>query len=934
MARIPDEEITRIKRETDLAALVRSRGIELRKHGSKDLVGRCPFHEDNDSPNFIVTPCKGLFHCMACGAAGNPIQFVEKFDGVSFRHAFELLADGKAAFENTKAQRTKKATVPKLPCPLDLEADDGTLLDQVAEYYHERLQQSKSALEYLASRGLDDETLIRRFRIGVADRTLGLRLPHANRADGKAIRARLQELGVFRKESGHEHFNGSIVFPVVNGTGHVREIYGRKITKGLRKGTPNHLYLPGPHHGIVNPDALKERELILCESILDALTFIKNGMENTTCIYGTQGFTDELFEAIKAANLDAVRLAYDADDAGERAAKRDSERLQKIGVEVYRIRFPFGMDANGFALAEGKAALQKLVRNAEWLGAGAAPNVDAPGVDAPAPPSSLLAAEVSCSEAPEKRAKEKSPVAPAVVELVRSGESHTLTLGDLSRERGGRVYQVRGLDRNHTLEVMKMTLRLMEPGGLFHLDQVDLCKDQDRRRFCERAAQECRLEADLIRRDLGKLLLACEQAQETRLSAPEADEETVVDLEPEAAAEAMALLKSPNLIEAIGEAFDAAGIAGETTNKLAAYLAGTSRLLRKPLAVIIQSTSAAGKTTLMEAVLSFFPGEDQIKYSAMTGQSLYYLGEKNLKHKILAIVEEEGAEKASYALKLLQSEGELTIASTGKDATTGRMKTEEYHVEGPVAIILTTTSIDIDEELMNRCLVLTVDESREQTERIHQLQREARTVAGIVAQEKRRAILDTLTNAQRLLKPKLIANDFAPLLTFTSDRTRTRRDHEKYLTLIDTIALLHQHQREPIRKTVAGQLVEMIPVTVEDIEAANRIAPEVLGRSLDELPPQTRQLLETIKRYVAEECEKRKVDQDHLLFSRRELREHTGWTQTQIRRHLDQLADLEYVAIRHGRNGLALQYELLIEATAEADGFAVGLLDPKKLRKN
>ena len=106
MARIPDEEITRIKRETDLAALVRSRGIAHRKPGSKDLVGRCPFHEDNDSPNFIVTPSKGLFHCMACGAAGNPIQFVERFDGVSFRHAFELLADGKAAFENTKAQRT------------------------------------------------------------------------------------------------------------------------------------------------------------------------------------------------------------------------------------------------------------------------------------------------------------------------------------------------------------------------------------------------------------------------------------------------------------------------------------------------------------------------------------------------------------------------------------------------------------------------------------------------------------------------------------------------------------------------------------------------------------------------------------------------------------------------------------------------------------
>ena len=232
MARIPDEEITRIKKETDLAALIRSRGIELRKHGSKDLIGLCPFH-DNTEPSMIVTPAKGLFHCMSCGAAGNAIQFVEKFDGVSFRHAFELLADGKAAFENTKAQRTKKATVPKLACPLDAEADDGALLDQVADYYHERLTQSKSALDYLASRGLDDEELVRRFRIGVADRTLGLRLPEKNRKEGAALRSRLQELGVYR-ESGHEHFNGSLVFPIVNGNDHVAEIYGRKITKGLR----------------------------------------------------------------------------------------------------------------------------------------------------------------------------------------------------------------------------------------------------------------------------------------------------------------------------------------------------------------------------------------------------------------------------------------------------------------------------------------------------------------------------------------------------------------------------------------------------------------------------------------------------------------------------------------------------------------------------
>ncbi len=933
MARIPDEEITRIKREADLAALVRSRGIELRKHGSKDLVGRCPFHDDNDSPNFIVSPAKGLYHCMVCGVAGNAIQFVEKFDGVSFRHAFELLANGgKAAFENTptNGRPRKKATVPTLPCPLDVNADDGTLLDQVSDYYHQRLDQSQAAVDYLASRGLDDEDLVKRFRIGFADRTLGLCLPDKNRKDGEALRERLQSLGVFRKESGHEHFNGSLVFPIVNGDKHVAEIYGRKITRHLRKGTPEHLYLPGKHRGIFNAEALQSPEIILCESILDALTFIRHGMDAATCIYGTQGFTDELFEAIKAANLDAVRLAYDADDAGERAAKRDAEKLQAIGVDVYRIKLPLGEDANSYALSAGGDALKKAVRCAAWLGAGSAP---APT----AAPSSLLvaklAAEPDAEPTTEKATKKEVPIEPAHVptdapptaELIASGDHHELALGD-------RRYRVGSLIKNAGLDSLKITLRIWA-GERFHVDQVDLCRDQDRRRFCERAAHECRLEADLIKRDLGKLLLACERAQDKRLHVADQNNDNAanaVALAPDERAQALELLQAPNLIERLAESFDAAGIVGEQTNKLAAYLAATSRLLDKPLAIIIQSTSAAGKTTLMEAVLAFFPAEEQVKYSAMTGQSLYYLGETNLRHKILAIVEEEGAEKASYALKLLQSEGELTIASTGKDATTGRMKTEEYHVEGPVAILLTTTSIDIDEELMNRCLVLTVDESREQTLAIHKLQRQARTLEGLRLKKRRAKILTLLQNAQRLLKPIDIINPFADELTFTAERTRTRRDHEKYLTLIESVTLLHQHQRPLEDDPEAGPHLK---TTLEDIAIANAIAPEVLGRSLDELPPQTRLLLEALKAMVAELCEARAIDQDKCRFSRREVRERTGASETQIRLHLQRLEDLEYLARRHGQNGVNVVYELLV-GCREPEGIAhVGLLDIDELRQ-
>ena len=713
-------------------------------------------------------------------------------------------------------------------------------------------------------------------------------------------------------------------------------MYGRRVDRTAPKET-RHLYLAKPLAGIFNPEALVSREIILTESLLDALTFYRHGMEAVTCTYGTGNFTPELIEAIKAAKIECVKLAFDADEAGEKATAKVAAKLQAIGIECHQIKFPWGLDANSFALDQGAEALKKAVRDSVWIEP--CTPLQSYGVDGPVQSTSVplvanhLVASPSAEATEDKKeevAKEKKGL-PAVA-LVKVGDYHEM-------QHGSRAYRVGGLEKNSSLEVLRITLRLtytysdhQGEASRFHVDSLDLYRDGERRKFIERAADETLLEKDLLKRDLGKLLLTLEQYQEARLNTP-AEQEEAVTLSPEEETAALELLRAPDLLTRIGQAYDEAGIVGEGTNKIAAYLACASRKLSKPLAVIIQSTSAAGKSTLMEAVLSFFPSEEQVKYSAMTGQSLYYLGESNLKHKILAIVEEEGAEKASYALKLLQSEGELTIASTGKDPHSGRMETQEYHVEGPVAIILTTTSIDIDEELMNRCLVLTVDESKEQTQRIHDLQREARTIEGILAAEKRKDVLRVMQNAQRLLKPWKIANPYARHLTFTSGRTRTRRDHEKYLTLIDTIALLHQHQRKPITHSINGRKVEMLPVTLEDIEAANRIAPEVLGRSLDELPPQTRLLLEKIKALIRDKMKTEAIEQRTALFSRKELREFTGWSQMQIRRHLERLLELEYVNVRGGRNGVAMKYELLTDAQESNWVYHVGLLDVAELKK-
>jgi DNA primase len=492
---------------------------------------------------------------------------------------------------------------------------------------------------------------------------------------------------------------------------------------------------------------------------------------------------------------------------------------------------------------------------------------------------------------------------------------------------------VRGLAKNTGFESLRVSLRAA-CGERWHLDTLDLCSARQRDGFVAAAAVETALKAELLKRDLGKVLGALEELQEVRLKAEAAPKKEEPGMSAQEREAALGLLNDPKLLDRILADFAACGMVGEETNKLVGYLAAVSRKLDAPLAVIVQSTSAAGKTALMEAVLAFVPPEERVKYSALTGQALYYLSDADLKHKILAIVEEEGAEKASYALKLLQSEGELTIASTGKDPHTGRMVTQEYRVEGPVMIFLTTTAVDIDEELLNRCLVLTVDEGREQTAAIHRLQRERETLAGLLRKEARSQVLATHRAAQRLLRPLHVVNPFAEQLTFLDDRTRARRDHMKYLALIRTIALLHQYQRPVKTVTHDGKALAYIEATLADIAAANALAHHVLGRCLDEMPPQTRRLLALIERMVAERCTARKIERGDVLFRARELREFAGWGNSQLHVHLGRLVELEYVLAHRADHGQGFVHELVYDGQGK-DGrrFMSGLIDPAKLNR-
>ncbi len=894
MARIPEAELQHLKAAVSLVAVVQAQGRQLVKKG-KDFTTLCPFH-DEKTPSCVISPEKNLYHCFGCNAGGSVLNWVMQTEKLSLRKAVERL---KAELGDNPAV-VPLVTKDEPEIFAEDEAGRQQLLSRVVEFYHHTLLNAPEAVAYLEKRRLNHPELVAAFKLGFANRTLPYRLPAVKSRAGEKIRARLKTAGIMR-ESGHEHFTGSLVVPVIDLNGQIREMYGRKIERPQR-GLPAHLYLPGAHGGVWNEQALiGSSVVVLCESLIDAMSFWVAGFRNVTAAYGVNGFTDEMDQAFRKHGVRQVLIAYDNDPAVKLASS-----LAADGIVTFRVLFPAGMDANGYLcqVAEPERAFSLLLD-------GAVPVADVVDAESIAPQASAEPAHLTSLAAGVAALPAAAAPAPGV-------SVKALPEGELMIALPGERWTIRGLSRKPNAAAMKVNAQVLDTeSGVVFADAVDMMSARSRGGYARAAAAELGLAEGDLRRSLGKVLLALERQQ----AQPE-PENAAPEMTPEDREAALELLRDECLASRIAADMAACGVVGESTNLTAAYLAAVSRKLDRPLAVLIQSSSAAGKSSLMDAVLNLLPPEERLQYSAMTGQSLFYLGETNLQHKILAIAEEEGVRQAAYALKLLQSDGELTIASTGKDDASGNLVTKQYTVKGPVMLMLTTTAIDVDEELLNRCLVLTVNESREQTEAIHAAQRYAQTLEGLLASNEKSYITALHQNAQRLLRPLNVVNPFASQLTFMSDKTRTRRDHMKYLTLIQAIALLHQYQREIKRVEHRGQVVEYIEVTREDIALANRLAHEILGRTLDEMPPQTRKLLTLIQQWVSGSGQAREA----MLFTRKQLRDAVQWGDTQLKIHLARLVEMEYLLVH--RRGLTFCYELLFDGDGNADAAHLcGLID-------
>ena len=815
------------------------------------------------TPSFHVTPAKNLFHCFGCGAAGSVIDFVMKKDGLTKQQAIDWLVRQSGGVIARGAD----------PQPAARPQNPAALLQRVVNFYAKTFHKDRDGFDYLKGRKLVDATMLEVFQVGYCNGSLHTVLPK----DGELIDG-LKTLGVLNGR-GQEHFRGCVTVPIFDAAGNVAGIYGRRITNA----EPHHLYLPGEHKGVWNGASAKTNQtLFVTEAIFDGLSLWQAGFKNVIALYGVRGWTGDHEQLLRENQTREVFLCLDNDASGSQATEQLKEKvLPELVKAVHVVPWPEGVkDANDFFLSRAAAEFETLVK-------AATPD----------------AATAPVSELTAKAGDEKIEMTP---------EGFTAIYGV-------RRYELRAIERPNPAR-LKATVKAVHHDR-FHIDTVDFYLSRSRRLFLSEAARLFREAPDVIELDVNRLIGQLE-------SAGARPPETQVTLLSDAdKAGALKLGRHPDLAGEILRDMEKLGLIGEAANKLIGYLVMTSRKMDDPLALLTLSGSGSGKSHLQDTILCLCPDEDLIKLTSLTDRALFYKGEDSLKNKVLAVEELAGALGADYAIRNLISAKKLVIESTIKNPLTGKLETQVNTVHGPTAVFQTTTNPQTDAETRSRFIVISVDESPEQTKAILAAQRQSHTLDGWRQRQAREAILKRHHAFQRLLKPAKVVNPFEPLLSYPDDRLLVRRDHPKYLHLILAVTFLHQLQRPVKHDECIGDYLE---ATLDDVAIANDIAHRLFGHSLDDLSQPGRNLLELICDYVRRHPAKAKEG-----FTRRELREALKWGDTRLRTHLDELVQMEYLAPLSGRFGQAFRYQLLYdpEQADESGRFLAGLKSVEQLRR-
>lgn len=462
----------------------------------------------------------------------------------------------------------------------------------------------------------------------------------------------------------------------------------------------------------------------------------------------------------------------------------------------------------------------------------------------------------------------------------------------------GFALQIRDIDYvvinpERTRHKMRATVRASRGGEKMTAMTIDFHYLRQRHEFIREMARVFGESADRIEADLRKL----QDAADVRLTQPDflLPGEPQPSLPEGARKQAEAMGKDADLFGLVLRDFDMCGIVGEKDNVLLSFLTVTSRRMDTPLALMVLSSMGAGKSKVAELARDLCPREDRVDSSYISGKSLYHLPSDGVKHKLLTIAEAEGAKQALYPLRVLISSGELSAVVTGRDAVSGKLKTETKRVEGPTAFIVTSSDPSVDRETLSRFIVTSADESKEQTAAIQERQRAAQSAESIASAAEVQRITRRHHDFQRLIEPRRVIVPPALKIDYTDDRLCSRRDFPKVLGLIKAIAFARQMAKET--KIIEG--VVCIEADEHDVALAAPLIRRLFSSTLDELSAPSRTLLRLIYDFSAAAKNEPHVavfnGEGQFAFTRRQIAEWLRWSKTSLHRCVKELEDSEYV---------------------------------------
>jgi DNA primase len=866
-------EITEIKQCLTLSQVLKYYNLKPDKNHRLN----CPFHEDKTPSMQVYYKTQTVYcfssNCKTHGKSMDVIDFVMHKENMDKHQALlkcEELINGKS----TVLPARSLSVVETTPLPF---ADKTRFLGNMFIYFKNAIYNSSSAKMYLEQRNLD----YKKIEVGYN----GGQFHHGARKDETLIKECLQvglltETGKLSK-TGEPAYNTfgkwCICFALRNKENQITGLYFRST---LDKKDQRHFYLKdrsGIYPGYPKADT---RKLIIPESIIDTASLLQQAEITNEyellALYGTNGLTEEHLKAIAGlTQLEEVVFFLNGDDAGRSSVLKHAETIKELkpGIIISNVEPPEGEDVNSLLQGHEPEIFTHLLEARVTISEPEEPFLFSTEKEDPAP----------CTIPPVPFTVHPSPsLNTANPELLyyTDKELKITVLGGI---------RISGLDR---LKVTIKTERTNVVAGVIR-HSLDLYHARQVEQLCEMISSQLEISSSKTAEIIGQLTTALENYRQQRLEAMKPKSPEEYRMSDEERKQAVKSLKDPKLMEHTRKDIATCGIVGEENNAMTGYIVNLSRKREKPLHVMYLGSSGSGKTHLQEGLTLLVPEEDRIEATGLSDQSLYYEGLK-LQGKILFIEDLDGAENVMYIIRELQSKGRITKRVAWRD-NKGNTKTVEVVAQGPVVVSSCTTKEKLYEDNANRCILLYIDQSREQDKKVMDYIKAKST--GKIIERKQEETRLKMQNMQRMLRPVKVYNPFANLIELPTEVFKPRRSLPLLLGFIETVTFYHQYQRE-LKTNAEGE--RYIESTYTDIEQSFELLKDVLFSKSDELSKVAREFLEKLKEEV------KPGESFYTKNIRKELRINAN----NLKRYMRELQAYGYLKAKSGNHYRGYEYQV------------------------